>query len=944
MKYFYLVVMTNVIGFSIEAAPPFDNIKDLSEPFHAEYSHLSPVIGADDTGLRNFRLQGGHYGSQPQEQFPRYEKHQAIVLDDKAYPQDAIAAVLQRLFPSPDGHTFVANTVQDEKKELHLWLKPENIAALLNVIKDPEDFIGKEDKEKEVLKGIVRSLQPEIFKQEKIIKKLETAKKINTELNFYQKFSSFKFAELLLKAVKESYRPSDFTHGYPPHILEESLLSYMWQKIETKEELKPFYEGLSPDIINHEKVNLIEFEHDRSSYTKNDYLALKEKVLEDPNFISKIAYDPEKLTLLGLGYTYYEDSLPPIVNYKTTIFKESDAHKEQSFADCVETTLRNFWYALLYNRDNNSFRTDIFKKLEDQYGLKPRKSFLHYFEEITPNTSNITTSQAHDGWTRVVSNLNDENTIDPISYKHYNYEITSGLTNTLKVIGKLLNDPQWMPMNKQGADLEKAIKFNLDRLCTFFSQDGFKLSWQGKNVFEKSENICDSETITFLTNDIPQFELIIQTGHTYFQKTKEQTDLDWRRKVGELLVKENLIKDWISPYHFFSPYTLDNIQDIPQEKSDSIFAGVLHGGDFDSIFGKIETICKIMTFKNIFQKNTFEEIVRRWVSPTGEFFDNWRDTHTTWSVLNALAVGKNVEEIESLGITAFNNILKNVNKPKFWKDGTGSLHHAAFQGHEGIIRLLIEKGANLDIQDRNYGYTALSIAAQEGNESIVCLLIKNKADIEIGDTRGYGLTPLHQAILLHNPKMVSLLLESGADVNKMFPEKMPVFFAVTPLHHVINSCRKNIKEEFENDLEIISILLKRDNIDLHKGNKFGNTPLHDAAQRDLKEIMCLLFENNADANIKNNLGYTPLHFAVRQGKKDNAALLLNHGANINEQRQSGDTPLHDAVDKGYKDIVHLLLEKGANRELMNNKGETPFTMAQNKGNKEIILLFSETKA
>ena len=105
-----------------------------------------------------------------------------------------------------------------------------------------------------------------------------------------------------------------------------------------------------------------------------------------------------------------------------------------------------------------------------------------------------------------------------------------------------------------------------------------------------------------------------------------------------------------------------SFQDIPQEKADSIFAGVLYGGDFDSIPGKIEAISKIMTFKN-----TFEEIVQRWVSPTGEFFDNWRNTHTTWSVLNALAVGKNVEEIENLGITAFNNILKHINEPEFWE-------------------------------------------------------------------------------------------------------------------------------------------------------------------------------------------------------------------------------------------------------------------------------------
>ena len=137
------------------------------------------------------------------------------------------------------------------------------------------------------------------------------------------------------------------------------------------------------------------------------------------------------------------------------------------------------------------------------------------------------------------------------------------------------------------------------------------------------------------------------------------------------------------------------------------------------------------------------------------------------------------------------------------------------------------------------------------------MLLKNGANIDIEDTRGNGLTPFHHAIVLNNPKMVSLLLENGADVNKMFPEILPFFYAKTPLHEVIqlySTSYRRTQKELDNFLEIISILLKKDNSDLHKGNRIGNTPLHDAAQRDLKEIMCLLFENNVDVNMKNNLG------------------------------------------------------------------------------------------
>jgi hypothetical protein len=79
-NYVYWIITANLSSFSIKAAPAFDSIKDLSGPFHKKYSHLSPVIGADETGLRNFKFQGRNYGSQPQEQFPRYEKRPELLL------------------------------------------------------------------------------------------------------------------------------------------------------------------------------------------------------------------------------------------------------------------------------------------------------------------------------------------------------------------------------------------------------------------------------------------------------------------------------------------------------------------------------------------------------------------------------------------------------------------------------------------------------------------------------------------------------------------------------------------------------------------------------------------------------------------------------------------------------------------------------------------------
>jgi ankyrin repeat protein len=46
---------------------------------------------------------------------------------------------------------------------------------------------------------------------------------------------------------------------------------------------------------------------------------------------------------------------------------------------------------------------------------------------------------------------------------------------------------------------------------------------------------------------------------------------------------------------------------------------------------------------------------------------------------------------------------------------------AAEKGHEAVVRLLLEKGADLNAKTRD-GKTALHLAAEEGHETVVQLL------------------------------------------------------------------------------------------------------------------------------------------------------------------------------------------------------------------------------
>jgi ankyrin repeat protein len=77
------------------------------------------------------------------------------------------------------------------------------------------------------------------------------------------------------------------------------------------------------------------------------------------------------------------------------------------------------------------------------------------------------------------------------------------------------------------------------------------------------------------------------------------------------------------------------------------------------------------------------------------------------------------------------------------------------------VRLLIEKGANVDSKDED-GWTALWHAAANGHEVVMKLLIEKGADVDSKNKNSR--TPLSSAIEWEQEGMVRLLVEKGANV------------------------------------------------------------------------------------------------------------------------------------------------------------------------------------
>lgn len=96
------------------------------------------------------------------------------------------------------------------------------------------------------------------------------------------------------------------------------------------------------------------------------------------------------------------------------------------------------------------------------------------------------------------------------------------------------------------------------------------------------------------------------------------------------------------------------------------------------------------------------------------------------------------------------------------KDGESPLHTAAWWNMVAATKLLIDKGADINLADNN-GCTPLHIAAGRGNILVVNLLYEEGADHKATD--GSGRTVLHHAASWGHVGLVELCLDNGADIN-----------------------------------------------------------------------------------------------------------------------------------------------------------------------------------
>ncbi|GAW19402.1 hypothetical protein ANO14919_088880 [Xylariales sp. No.14919] len=285
--------------------------------------------------------------------------------------------------------------------------------------------------------------------------------------------------------------------------------------------------------------------------------------------------------------------------------------------------------------------------------------------------------------------------------------------------------------------------------------------------------------------------------------------------------------------------------------------------------------------------------------------------------------------------------------------GWGPLHYAARYGKQEVITCLLDEEAKPDLRN-NKGDTPFHTAATYGNLDSLKLLYQRGSEKSINEANNLLNTPLHLAILNSGDDAVEWLLSSGALVNQPgYEGNTPLIMATTTgkvelitllirsganIHQTNNKLQTPLLVACQNqNLEIVD-KLKQYGALVTDVDQDGDNCFHMAiwSEKESPETARTLFSRlvsyGTDINQQNKNGYTPLALACHLQLPPHVKSLLEFDAEINkEDITKGTTALMEACGRPDDQIVDILLERNADMTIRDNHGLTALSRACDKG-------------
>ena len=248
------------------------------------------------------------------------------------------------------------------------------------------------------------------------------------------------------------------------------------------------------------------------------------------------------------------------------------------------------------------------------------------------------------------------------------------------------------------------------------------------------------------------------------------------------------------------------------------------------------------------------------------------------------------------------------------------LSFASAEGHLEVVQLLLKRGARIHFPQTRV--TNLHLAASRGNHRVIKVLIdehRNRHSDNSQDTldfvnkrvEGSSRTALMEAVDATAHDAVSLLLANGASFIRNFD-------GVGPLHMAALGGKHRIMEMLLEHLKKLGGSELRDQV--NGRNKWGGTPLTDAAKQNHSRVVEILLQHDADSTIKDIDDNSLLHYIAWRNHHETAKLLLvawereqpkTKETLLNAINKNDDTAMQEALFRQNFPIIELLLAAGA---------------------------------
>ncbi len=251
-------------------------------------------------------------------------------------------------------------------------------------------------------------------------------------------------------------------------------------------------------------------------------------------------------------------------------------------------------------------------------------------------------------------------------------------------------------------------------------------------------------------------------------------------------------------------------------------------------------------------------------------------------------------------------------------DGETALFYAERSELPEIFSIYLAKKVNINHADKD-GNSVLLKAAFRDNTPHVFLLIEKGADVFVKNKNGLNiLSGLMASYYRKSEKMATLtidLINKGVDVKVK----------------TINGADLSYVAIQAGDLELLKLLHS-------KGAKVdGRDGFNQRSDNLDMEILQYVLENGGDPNAKDNWSKTYLCSALEKNDVELAAFLVKYKADVNMPACfMGETLLHEAIEKGNLVWVQFLVESKADLYVKDTWSKNAMELAIEEGNQDII--------